>query len=386
MPDKWGRPTINDGIAIAEGFQSLKRFQNSLEDRAETQQEKQRRLKDAAQIESYSKSLMNGKPLDPKSKDFNAANALAAQAMLFEKQRNDQIFKSKKLQLQKQRYKAEKREMIKGYAAAQVVADSGDEQTAAEMLASKLYKYVPDGGDFKGTDEETGEWLFDDHYTHGVNRMPPVPWKKAKQMAEKFIQMYEGVRTKVRNASDAHNLAEFKKPAEIWTKKGGKGRYAHYVLMDKRGRPRETWVDISSGDIVKGFDPQNPSQEIEFKGELTPPREDKKKGAEKKGLSDKNLSDIRKEALKYSQRVEEQARRTNPPLSEKQIQIAKNKAYREFFQKVSDKAPQNDNTPYMKEVNRLSGISRTLNRYGDVISQSGKKNGTPFWTGRIARP
>ncbi len=231
MPDRWGRPTMNDGLTIMNGLRTIQGFNDHNQQKEHD-----------GRVRGYVDQIAKGESIDPKGQGYNGAAHLEADGAW-------QANKAKILQNQAAEAEGNQTKIDTTIAQAAVAEQSGDLNGAAKMLYP-LYNFVTDGNTYEGLDEKTNEVLIrgaDDK----VTKYPGKSLEDLKKMAKGLSTNYITANAEAQQKRIDINT----KAAQDWglvTNKNGKALYRKFFL-DKEGRPRMVYEDPRTQEFVGGF-------------------------------------------------------------------------------------------------------------------------------------
>jgi len=248
MPDLSGRPTLEDGLKLARSIMVAKRFQAEQEDRIRQQRGEDR-------VKKYLNLIAQGQKPDPKAdKDFDYGDYLKASAMVAEQKMNDQAWRQLQIQNDQAELVKHQQDIDTRIQTAEAAAKYGDIDKAYQILAP-VYNYVPDGHEFVGFKEGTGNkvMIMKDPSGKEYEQQAP-PFEEAMAMAKALSPRYVEMGLKARERMRQVNLNSIKNP-QVWETEDGKKKAYYVVGMDPRtGRIMQSWKDPKTGKTLKGFD------------------------------------------------------------------------------------------------------------------------------------
>ncbi|OEU63375.1 MAG: hypothetical protein BA867_08715 [Desulfobacterales bacterium S5133MH16] len=245
MPDRWGRPTMADGMGLATGFMRV-------QEHIGRQQKETDLFRSRANREKYIPMLLKSTEPNRESSDFNYSDWLDAQVEVQDIQHRDVIYQKDKLDLQKKKERAAESEINNMISTAEIYAGRGQDEKGARVLAD-IYNYMPDGQEYVGVSSQNPlKWIMRAQATGEEYLADAVPYGEAIKMAKGFSSAYREIDQAAEQKRLIHNRQELMK-REVHTTAAGEEALL-FNLLDKDGAIRTTYRSPKTGAVLQGFD------------------------------------------------------------------------------------------------------------------------------------
>ncbi len=256
MPDRWNRPTMQDGLNLLGGIRAMQNID-----------ETNRNQKHDSQVNDYLTRISKGEAIDSKEKGYSYRAHLDAEATQTKKLFNDETFRQQKLQTEAAQRQQNQGDIDKRIATADFYKKQGNERMAMETIFP-IYNFFPDGHKYEGMKPGSGGGrLLMKNQEGNQYEMDAPTYDQAMNVAVKFSKNYSAMDEQAKDKELTRNLQLLDNRGIHKTKDDKEAVYTEFV---KGGRVLQTWADPETGKTLKGFDKETgeiigPSKDNDFR-------------------------------------------------------------------------------------------------------------------------